>query len=83
MEKEYAKKHKSLKAHAMIYVDDNDSNLNNKKMSDDALAFEKILRSRNYTGLRLEVEVIAGENHHSVFPGLVSKGLMAAIPLKK
>ncbi|HTF95141.1 MAG TPA: alpha/beta hydrolase-fold protein [Cellvibrio sp.] len=83
MEKEYAEKHKSLKAHVMIYVDDNDSNLNNKKMADDALAFEKILRSRNYTGLRLEVEVIAGENHHSVFPGLVSKGLMAAIPLKK
>lgn len=83
MEKAYASKHKSLKAHAMIYVDDNDSQLNNKKMADDVLAFEKVLRSRNYTGLRLEVEVIAGENHHSVFPGLVSKGLMAAIPLDK
>jgi len=83
MEKKYAEKHKSLKAHAMIYVDDNDGSLTNQKMADDVLAFEKILRSRNYSGLNLQVEVIKGENHHSVFPGLLSRGLMAAIPLKK
>lgn len=83
MEKAYAEKHKSLKAHAMIYVDDNDGSLNNKKMADDVLAFEKILRSRNYSGLNLRVEVIKDENHHSVFPGLLSRGLMAAIPLTK
>lgn len=82
MERQYAQKHKTLKAHAMIYVDDNDDSLNNKKMAEDVLAFEKILRSRNYAGLNLQVEVIKGENHHSVFPGLLSRGLMAAIPLK-
>lgn len=83
MEKEYAEKHKSLKAHAMIYADANDGSLNNKKMADDVLAFEKVLRSRKYSGLNLQVEIIKGENHHSVFPGLLSRGLMAAIPLKK
>lgn len=83
MEKQYAKKHTSLKAHAMIYVDENNSSLNNKKTVDDVLAFERVLRSRNYSGLNLQIEVIKGENHHSVFPGLVSRGLMAAIPLKK
>lgn len=83
MEKKYAEKHKLLKAHAMIYVDDNDGSLNNQNMADDALAFEKVLRSRNYSGLNLQVEVIRGENHHSVFPGLLSRGLMAAIPLKE
>ncbi|MDR7090832.1 alpha/beta hydrolase [Cellvibrio fibrivorans] len=83
MEKKYAEKHKSLKAHAMIYVDDNDGNLNDKKMAEDVLAFEKALRSRNYSGLNLQVEIIKNENHHSVFPGLLSRGLMAAIPLKK
>lgn len=82
MEKKYSESHTSLKAKAMIYVDDNDDTLNNKAMADDVLAFEKALRSRNYSGLDLQVEVIKGENHHSVFPGLVSKGLMAAIPLK-
>lgn len=83
MEKKYAEKHKSLKAHAMIYADDNDGSLNNQKMADDVLTFEKILRSRNYDGLNLQVEIIKDENHHSVFPGLLSRGLMAAIPLKK
>lgn len=82
MEKRYADKHKSLSAHAMIYADQNDSSLNNKQMADDVLAFEKVLRSRNYAGLDLQVEIIKGENHHSVFPGLLSRGLMAAIPLK-
>ncbi|HSC67914.1 MAG TPA: alpha/beta hydrolase-fold protein [Cellvibrio sp.] len=82
MEEAYSKRNKSLKTHVMIYADDNDGNLNNRKMADDVLAFEKILRSRNYSGLNLEVEILDGENHHSVFPGLVSKGLMAAIPLK-
>ena len=83
MEEVYAKTHKTLKTNAMIYVDANDDSLNNKKMADDALAFEKQLLSRKYEGLRLRVEVIHGENHYSVFPGLLSKGLMAAIPLKK
>lgn len=83
MEKQYAKKHGALTANAMIYVDDNDGSVNNKKMADDVLAFERILRSRNYAGLTLKVEVIKRENHHSVFPGLLSRGLMAAIPLKK
>lgn len=83
MEKKYAEQHKTLKAKAMIYVDDNSGNLNNKKMVDDVLAFEKALRSRNYSGLNLQVEVLKDENHHSVFPGLLSRGLMAAIPLKK
>lgn len=83
MEKKYSESHSSLKAKAMIYVDDNADTLNNKAMADDVLAFEKVLRSRNYSGLDLQVEVIKGENHHSVFPGLVAKGLMAAIPLKK
>lgn len=83
MEKQYAKKQKTLAANVMIYADDNDGSSNNTQMADDVLAFEKILRSRNYTGLKLKVEIIKGENHHSVFPGLLSRGLMAAIPLKK
>lgn len=83
MEKTYAENHKELNAHVMIYVDDNEGSLMDQKMADNVLAFEKVLRSRNYAGLQVETEIIKGENHHSVFPGLVSKGLMAAIPLNK
>lgn len=83
MEKKYAATYKALKAQAMIYIDDNDGNISKLKMAEDVLAFEKVLRSRNYSGLNLQVEVIKDENHHSVFPGLLSRGLMAAIPLKQ
>lgn len=83
MEEAYAKTHKSLPVNAVIYVDDNDGSMSDNKMAEDALAFEKQLRSRNYEGLKVRVEVIRGENHHSVFPGLLSKGLMAVIPLEK
>ena len=82
MEETYAKNNKSLKAHVMIYVDDNNGSAKDRKMADNVLLFEKILRSRNYSGLKLEVVVIADENHFSVFPGLVARGLMASIPLK-
>lgn len=82
MEKKYAEKHNALNAHVMIYVDDNEGSLTDQKMANNVREFEKVLRSRNYAGLRIQTEVIKGENHHSVFPGLVSKGLMAAIPLK-
>jgi uncharacterized protein len=83
MEEAYAKSHKSLKAHAMIYVDDNEGKTSSLEMVDNVLLFEQVLRSRNYSGLKLDAEVIKDENHHSVFPGLLSKGLMATIPLKK
>ncbi len=82
MEETYAKNNKALKAHVMIYVDDNNGSAKDNRMVDNVLLFGKILRSRNYSGLTLDVAVIAGENHYSVFPGLVSRGLMASIPLK-
>lgn len=83
MEKKYAATHKTLKAQALIYIDDNAGQVSTLQMVENVLALEKVLRSRNYAGLNLEVEVIKGENHHSVFPGLLSKGLMAAIPLNE
>lgn len=80
-EKEYSKQHKRLPVNVSMFV----GSLENDyyPMVQDLLAMEKQLRSRNYEGLTLKVEVLQGENHHSVFPGLLSKGLMATIPLKK
>jgi predicted alpha/beta superfamily hydrolase len=76
MEAKYAKSNKKLPVDVSMYV----GSLENV---DDLLKMEKQLRSRHYSGLNLKVEVIKGENHHSVFPGLLSRGLMAAIPLKR
>lgn len=81
MEAEYAKSNKQLPAHVSMYVGSLENDYN--PMVDDLLKLEKQLRSRKYSGFHLKVEVIKDENHHSVFPGLLSRGLMAAIPLKK
>lgn len=80
MEEEYSKHHNNMKANVMIYVDADITGSNS--MVTDVQAFEKSLRSRSYKNLKLHVEVLKGENHHSVFPALLSKGLMKSIPLK-
>lgn len=79
MEEEYSKNNTDLKAHVLLYVDADSSGKNS--MVTDVLAFEKALRSRGYKSLRLHAEVLKNENHHSVFPALLSKGLMQSIPL--
>lgn len=81
LEKEFSKTHSRLPANVSMFV----GSLENDyyPMVTDLLAMEKQLRSRNYEGFNLRVEILQGENHHSVFPGLLSKGLMATIPLKK
>jgi len=77
LEKEFSKKHSRLPVNVAMFVGSLEGDLS------DLLAMEKQLRSRHYEGFKLHVEVMQGENHHSVFPGLLSRGLMAAIPLKK
>ena len=42
----------------------------------DAQAFSRTLAARRYPGLRLRTDVIAGENHLSVAPALITRGLL-------
>lgn len=81
LEKEFSKNHRSLPANVAMFV----GSLENDyyPMVTDLLALEKTLRSRDYEEFNLRVEVLQGENHHSVFPGLLSKGLMTSLPLEK
>ena len=45
-------------------------------MVGDAQAFARALASRRYAGLKLRTDVIAGEDHLTVAPALVTRGLM-------
>ena len=63
------------------YKETNADESGKNSMLTDAQTFEKSLRSHNYINLKLQVEVLKNENHHSVFPALLSKGLMKSIPL--
>lgn len=78
LEAKYAAQHKDLEANVVSYVGSKENNY--RTMVDDLLDFEKILRSRQYPGLKLHVEVLADETHYSVFPALLSKGLVKVIP---
>ena len=81
LEQAFAKNHKRLPVNVAMFV----GSLENDyyPMVTDLLAMEKQFRSRNYEGFNLRVEVLQGESHHSVFPSLLSKGLMATLPLEK
>lgn len=81
MEEKYSKSHKSMNANAMFFVDADASGTNS--MVEDIQLFEKQLVSHKYANLSVYTEVLKNENHHSVFPALLSKGLMKAIPIKK
>lgn len=81
LEEAYYQKHKSLPAKVAMFVGSKENN-NYHTMVDDLLAFEKQIKSRKYQGLQLTAKVLDDENHHSVFPALLSKGLVWAIPLQ-
>ena len=80
MEANYAKQHKDMKANVAFFVGSKENIT--RLMVDDLLAFETQLRSRQYLNLKISVEVLQGETHYSVFPALLSKGLVKVIPKK-
>jgi len=45
-------------------------------MAGDSQAFSRALASHRYSGLKLRTEVIAGEDHLTVAPALITRGLM-------
>lgn len=49
----------------------------------DLQEFEKALRSHNYPGLKLTTEIIQDEDHLTVFPAIITRGLMWALPAKR
>jgi uncharacterized protein len=48
----------------------------------DLKAFEAQLRSRRYPGLRIESTVIADEDHLTVYPAAIARGLMWALSVE-
>jgi predicted alpha/beta superfamily hydrolase len=43
-------------------------------------AMEKLLKSRHYPGLRVHSTIIDDEDHLTVFPSIITRGLMAMLP---
>lgn len=52
-------------------------------MVGDLQGFEKALASRNYPGLKLRSELVSDEDHLTVFPTIVTRGLQWALSVKR
>lgn len=48
-------------------------------MVQDMRRFERLLKSRKYPGLRIESRVIADEDHLTVAPAIITRGLLWAL----
>ncbi|MES2899984.1 MAG: alpha/beta hydrolase-fold protein [Pseudomonadota bacterium] len=90
MEQRYAKQHKEMPAKVRFYIGSYET-LNPGKpryssendMVGDMRRFVAQLRSHQYRGLDVDSAVLDDEDHATVFPGVITRGLMWALPAKE
>lgn len=86
LEQQYATNHKDLKARVQLYAAEYEQIKPGSRYArrvsivDDTLLFEKTLKSRNYPGLQIQSQIIADEDHLSVFPAMISRALLKLLP---
>jgi len=90
-EREYAATHDDLPADVLLEAGSyetldpvaHDPRYNRSKdMLRDLRLFESRLRAHRYPHLRIETKVVAGEDHLSVFPVAITRGLQWALPAR-
>ncbi len=87
VEAAYAKTHRDLPASVFMYIGafetvrTNDPRYNKTMdMVDDLKRFEQQLRSRDYKSLTIASTVLPDENHLTVFPSGLTRGLLHVLP---
>jgi hypothetical protein len=89
LEQRHAKQHKEMPAKVRFYIGSYET-LNPGKpryssendMVGDMRRFVAQLRSHQYRGLDVDSIVLDDEDHATVFPGVISRGIMWALPPK-
>lgn len=85
-EQEYARTHWDLDAKVMMYIGaletpgSSPRNLRDADMVGHMRRFERTLEARGYPRLSIDSQVIQDEDHLSVFPATISRGLLWALP---
>ena len=69
-ENSYASQHSDLKAEILFTV-----GALEERTFENVLEMEKLLSSRNYENLQMDVAIFEGENHTSCYPGAISRAL--------
>lgn len=89
VEADYAKAHRDLRANVYMYVGAfeavhaSDRRYNRKRdMVKDLAVFGQRLKQRSYPNLRIRSEVLAEENHLTVFPSGFTRGLIHTLPAR-
>lgn len=86
LEQQYAAQNKNLKARVQLYAAEFEQVKPGKRYAsrvnivEDTLQFEKALKSRHYPGLQIQSQIIADEDHLSVFPSMISRALVKLLP---
>lgn len=79
-EKQFAITHKDLKANIFFAVGGLETGKNKDDMVGDMKQFENLLKSRHYLGLHIQSKVFVDEDHLSVAPIIMTRGLKWALP---
>lgn len=86
VERRYAETHDDLPANVFLYIGEfetlrpGDPRYGSHDMVGDNVAFERALRSRGYPGLTIASSLIQGEDHLSVMPSGLTRGLKRLLP---
>lgn len=79
-EKQFAATHKDLKANVFFAIGGLETGVGKIDMVGDLRRFDAALKSRRYSGLKTELKVLADEDHLSVAPMIMTRGLKWALP---
>lgn len=79
-EEVYSKTHKTMKANVFLCIGEDEKKSN---MVAEMLDFEKRLLSRNYSDLSIKTVIIPDEDHLSVYPSFITKGILYAFGKEK
>jgi len=86
LEEQYSREHRDLKARVMLYAGSYETvrpgprYYRKNDLVKDLLQFEESLKRRRYAGLRIGSQIVAGEDHYTVFPTVIGRGLLWALP---
>ena len=86
LEQQYATNHKDLKAKVLLFAGSFETPgpgpryYKDTDLVGDLKRLKDVLVRRRYPGLHLEGEVVQGEDHFTVYPALVGRGLLKVLP---
>lgn len=79
LEKSYSKKHKDLKTNLFMCIGADEEEQSKYPMVSDMFELHNKLLSRNYKNLKMKSISIPNENHETVYPSFITKGILWAL----